>query len=191
VSETLGYIVIESGRYTLPDGTVLEAGIVASENTKALGSVAFHDKFNKVPVVITAVSGADDETVPSRPQNITEDGFQIRVQQRIPDQLLQGTDTIAYIAWEPSSGTVDNLTFEVSKMEQVPRHQFQNMPFAEPFANLPVLLADVQMAKGEDVLNVRWGSKDFHSAEIIIDEEQDRDLDLGESAVDVGYIVIR
>ena len=144
------------------------------------------------PVVITAASSVDDaETLTLRPRRITADGFQFSLQRRTLDQSIQPTGTIAYIAWEPSLGTIDNLAFEVKTTQQVSRRQFHAIPFDEAFENFPVLLADVQMSKGEDLLNIRWANKDAHGAEVMIDEEHDPNADPTENTGVVGYIVIR
>jgi hypothetical protein len=193
ISETVGYIVIESGRYALADGTLVEAGTFELDSIKTFGSVAFREKFNMVPVVMTAIASLNNvDPFIIRPKGISKEGFEFRLQQKQSAQQGQAPETASYIAWEPSSGTLDTVTFEVGTTSQIKGAQFHAIEFTETFVNSPVLLADVQMAKGGDLLNIRWADKDVHGTAVnMIREEQDHDAHAAESTGVVGYIVIR
>jgi hypothetical protein len=163
------------------------------DSSKSFGSVAFRDKFNVVPVVITAIASmSNEDPFTIRPKDVSKEGFEFRLQQKQSNQQGPTAETASYIAWEPSSGTLDNVTFEVGTTSQVTSAQFHAIEFTETFVNPPVLLADVQMARGGDLLDVRWTQKDIRGTAVnIIREEQDHDAHAAESTGVVGYIVIR
>jgi hypothetical protein len=81
--------------------------------------------------------------VTGRPTLISEKGFQFQLQPKGISASLGALQTISYVAWEPSMGTFDGLTFEVNKTPSVTRGQFSTLIFEEIFADGPVFLADI------------------------------------------------
>ena len=102
-----------------------------------------------------------------------------------------GLALISYIAWEPSAGGIDGLSFEVGKTHQVTRHQFQTILFQEIFAEPPIFLADIQNTRGGNPLNLRWEARDLDGIAVKIDDEPPDQEAPEQSADEVGYIVIR
>jgi hypothetical protein len=189
-AETVGYIVMERGRYTLADGTLIEAGRFATNRTSSFGTVAFTQPFNTVPVVIATVSSFNEaDPVTSRMRNISLSGFEFRLQEQENNVQTHATETISYIAWEPSSGTVNGLTFEVDKTPNAVTDQFYTLPFTETFVGSPAFLADMQTFNGSDTANLRWQDKDSTGVEVRISEEQSRDSETRHIPEVVGYIV--
>ncbi len=188
--ETVGYMVMERGTYDLPDGTMVEAGTFDTDSTSSFGAVSFNQTFTTEPVVITAVSsyyGAD--TVTTRMRNVSIDGFEFRMQEQELNSQNHTTETISYIAWEPSSGTVGDMTFEVEKTNDVITNDLQTIVYNETFINPPVFLADMQTTNGGDTANLRWQDKDFYGIDIKIAEEQSRDSETCHITEVVGYMV--
>jgi hypothetical protein len=188
--ETVGYMVMERGAYALPDGTMVEAGTFDTDNTSSFGVVSFSQTFTTKPVVITAVSsyhGAD--AVTTRVRNVSINGFELRMQEQELNSQSHITETISYIAWEPSSGTVGDLTFEVEKTDDVMRDRLTTIHYNETFMNPPVFLADMQTTDGRDTANLRWQNKDFYGIDVKIAEEQSRDSETSHTTEVVGYMV--
>lgn len=192
--EAVGYLVIERGRFHLADGTFLESGTVDTDPAYPMHSIAFSQSFRLVPVVMTAVtSGQDSGAVTGRPTRISQKGFQFHLQQQELSHSLDAVQTVSYVAWEPSTGTLDGYLFEVDKTRRVTRDQFSTIAFKEPFAATPVFLADIQSSRGGSLLNLRWEQKDLGGIDVKIDEAQDLDVDEAgpQDIAVVGYIVIR
>ena len=81
--ETVGYIVMERGSYTLPDGTMVEAGRFETDMTASFRSVNFSQAFQVAPVVITAVSSYNEpDAVTTRVRNISTNGLKLRMQEQ-------------------------------------------------------------------------------------------------------------
>jgi hypothetical protein len=100
------------------------------------------------------------------------------------------TETISYIAWEPSSGILnDDLVFEVNRTKDAIKHNFKAISFNEVFMDIPVFIADMQTADGMDTANLRWRNKDIYGVEVQIDEERSRDRETRHTTEVVGYMV--
>ena len=188
--ETIGYMVMERGAYALPDGTMVEAGTFDTDITSSFGWLDFSQAFNQAPVVITAVSSYHGvDTVTTRVRNISINGFEFRMQEQESNSQSHATETISYIAWEPSSGTVGDLTFEVEKTDDVITDDWQTIVYNETFMNPPVFLADMQTTDGGNTANLRWQDKDCYAIDIKIGEEQSRDSETWHTTEVVGYMV--
>ena len=189
--ETVGYIVMERGTYTLPDGTMVEAGRFETDMTDSFENIDFSQAFQVAPVVITAVSSDNGpDAVTTRVRNISTNGFELRMQEQEFNTQSHTTETISYIAWEPSSGTVDGLTFEVNKTDDKINHKLQTIVYNGTFMNAPVFLADMQTTDGGDTANVRWQDKDPYGVDVKIVEEQSGDSETSHTTEVVGYMVL-
>ena len=187
--ETVSYLVMERGGYTLADGIRVEAGTFETSTTSSFGAVSFSQSFEKVPVVITAVSSFNEtNAITGRLRNITPQGFEFRRQGQELTPGVYGTQTISYIAWEPSSGMLGGLTFEVNSTDDVVRHDFHTILFDQPFVSIPLFLADMQTTDGGDTANLRWQGKDLYGVNVLIDEEQSKDRETNHTTEVVGYM---
>jgi hypothetical protein len=190
--ETAGYLVFERGRYRLADGVTVEAGSVEVSRQHPLVSLRFAQPFRVIPVVTTAVSSPlGNEALIGHPTRIGRQGFQFRSQPWATEKPGAGTDTIAYIAWEPSSGTIAGLSFQVGRSLAVRRDQFSTLAFDEVFSGAPIFLADIQAARGGNPLNLRWGSKDLAGIEVKIDEGPAADGGMPRPIDMVGFMVLK
>jgi len=188
-TENASYTVMERGSYILENGAKVEAGRFDTDATGSFGWVDFSETFNQVPVVTSSVSSFNEEgAVCSRLRNIDTTGFDFCMQEQERNHQIHTTETISYIAWEPSSGTVGNLTFEVNKTDDVITHNLQTIVYNETMAT-PVFLADMQTTNGSDTANVRWQNKDFYGIDIKITEEQSHDSEIKHTTEVVGYMV--
>jgi hypothetical protein len=188
--ETASYLVIERGSYTLADGTQVEAGLFKTAKTGSFARVSFNKAFQRKPVVMASVSsfnGAD--TVTARLRNITREGFDLCMQEQESNTQKHVTETIGYIAWEPSIGTVNGLTFEVGKTSDSVTHNFYTIQFAQNFATTPRFIANMQTSDGMDTASIRWDNKDAYAVEVQIQEEQSLDIEVNHTTEVVGYMV--
>ena len=187
--ETVGYTVVEAGTYILPDDTMIEAGHFETDNTKSFITVSFGQPFNQTPVVIaciTTYNGSD--TVTGRIRNITAEGFQFLMQEQEANKRSHLTEQISYLAWEPSSGRLNNLSFEITKTEDVMKHTFKSIDFPELFNQAPVFIADMQTCDGKDTASLRWDNKDLYGVDVKIEEEKSRDSEIRHTSEIVGYM---
>ena len=190
ITENVSYVVIERGSYILEDGTKIEAGKFDTDATGSFEWSGFSETFNRVPVVTSSVSSFNEEdAVCCRLKNINNTGFDFCMQEQELNRQIHTTETISYIAWEPSSGTVGNLTFEINKTDDVITHNLQTIVYNENFVTTPVFLADMQTTDGNNTANLRWQNKDFDGIDIKITEEQSRDSEIIHITEVVGYMI--
>ncbi|MDX9841719.1 MAG: PKD domain-containing protein, partial [Desulfobulbus sp.] len=72
--ETVSYLVMDKGRTTLPDGTIVEAGSFAGTPTNQ--NVRFSGLFNTGPVVLTTIASENEiDTIGSRTSKISTASF--------------------------------------------------------------------------------------------------------------------
>jgi PKD repeat protein len=191
--EAVGYLVIERGRFRLPDGTSLESGTVDADAAYPKHAIAFSQPFRLTPVVMTAVaSDHDASTAVGQPTSVSKRGFQFLLRQ--PE--TSGIDVarvVSYIAWEPSTGKLDGLAFEVDRTAHLRGDQFATISFKGSFAAVPVFLAELQGSANGVPLNVRWDHKDLEGIDVKIEEVDSREGSgtTAQGLSVVGYILIR
>ena len=188
VFETVGYIIMERGSYTLEDGTMVEAGSFTTNNTSSFKTVNYKNSFNKFPVVTAAVvSYNDNSAVLCRTINHGTDGFAFCLQEQELNSQIHATEEVAYIAWEPSRGILNSVAFEIN-FKFLRNDYSQEISFNQTFINLPVFISDIQTGFGTDPANLRWENKDEQGVYIKIVEEQSYDLETYHPAEIVGFM---
>jgi len=190
-TETVGYLVVERGIHPLPDGGWIEADAVEISGHDGSLFTAFSAPFTEVPVVFSAVATANDPSaVTTRMRAIDSYGFEIALQREEASSQTHDIETVAYVAWEPSTGEVNGVRFEVGNTLDEVTHDAHLIGFSSNFRSAPVLLADMQTTDGPDTASLRWRNKGPFSAEIWIEEEQSRDREIRHTTEVVGYLAI-
>jgi len=190
VNEMVGFLVMERGSHQI-GGVRVEAGRFATNNTNTFGRVNFNQSFNQKPVLISSiVSTNGPAAVTGRLRYINTQGFSYCMQEQQADDQRHKTEAIHYIAWEPSTGTAQNLIFDVGTTGDIVRDNFYRIYFHNSFSGVPSFLADMQTADGLDKANVRWRNKNAQSVEVQIDEEQSFDSETSHVTEVVGYIAV-
>jgi hypothetical protein len=189
--ENASYLVVERGAHQLADGSWLEAGtLTMGASDTAFVDVSLSAAFFDVPVVIAGVSSfAEADAVTTRLHNIDQKGFQIRLQEQESFAPQHAPEEIAFIAWEPSAGTIDGKQFEVGYTGDEVTHVAHKIDYDSTFAAPPVFLADMQTTDGGDPANLRWQNKGTKSVSVWVDEEQSKDSEVAHTSEIVGYLL--
>jgi len=209
-TETMPYIVIESGQHTLAGGVKLEAGTrsVSDEYvTRSCGtssssskSVSFGTTFSATPVVMASVvTFSDPVAVNARAWNISTSGFRLSLQQE-ENQGGPGAETVAFIAIEPGvvndttngfllkAGVSNNIGNDGSGGSDSRAISYSATP---AFSQVPVFLAGIQTMNNADTAVLRAKSVGTSSAQIIVEEEKSCDNGVGHANEDIGYIALQ
>ena len=186
-NEKASYLAVEAGRHELPNGTFMEAGTF---ETNSIINVDFSDSFNQKPVVICTVTTENEmDAVTGRIYNITKDGFDFELQeQQGNEDGHNALETISFIAWEPSSDTIDGIAYIVDTTFNEVTNEPHPITFYPSFETSPVFIADMQTQNGSDPSNVRWQAKTAEGVEVLIHEERSKDWELRHTTEAVGYI---
>jgi PKD repeat protein len=164
--ETVSYLAMERGQHVLGTGIRVEAGRLTTPETptQPFATVTFGQAFGVAPVVVSAVTSVNDaRAMTTRMRNITTSSFEVAMQQlsnSAPNQATAATETIDYIAWEPSAGTVDGLTFEVNTTPEPVTDNLSTLRLLEPFLATPMFLAAMQTANNGAPTILRLDDKD-------------------------------
>ncbi len=188
--ESVGFLAMERGSYTLPDEARVEASWFETDKASSFGAVSFNRLFQVDPVVVTAVCSFNEEdTVAGRVRNVSTQGFEFTMQEQELSDKNHAKEMVAYVAWEPSQGTVAGLSFEVDVTEDVVRHEPHTILFNHVFTDIPVFIAAMQTADGRNTANLRWQNKSRFGIDIWIEEEKSSDVETWHTTEALGYMV--
>lgn len=188
LKETVSYLVMESGHFTLPDGTQVEAG---NFQTNSSLSVDFQQDFFQVPVVTTAVTSNNDQSaITGRIEDINVQGLSFTLQEEEANDQKHGQENISYIAWEPSTGEVQGLSYDIGQTQNQVTRDPHFITFNQGFPDTPVCLADMQTFDGLDTANLRTVYKDAYGLELKVTEETSKDSEIYHTNEVIGYMAI-
>jgi len=189
--ESVSYLAMERGPHVLGTGILVEAGRLATNElpSQPFTSVTFSQAFGVAPVVLTAVTSVNEaDAVITRLRSITSRSFEVRLQEQMNHVQSHATEMIDYIAWEPSSGSVDGLTFEVQTTPDVVATAMSPLQFTEHFLAIPMFLAAMQTTNGWEPATLRWDHKEPAGVEIQIQDEASGSDDAPPLTEVVGYM---
>ncbi len=191
-NETVSYLVMERGRHQLPDGAWAVADRLQTSATNAFVSQTFSTPFTQVPVMLAAVSSVKEaDAVAVRLRSITTTGFRIGMREQESSTQKHATESIDYVALEPSFGVVNGVQYEVDRMPTQLTDVEQTLVFRSSFMQSPLFLADMQTTAGTDTANLRWRNRSEASVEVWVAEEQSKDLETWHYyAETVGYLLL-
>ena len=185
--ETVSYLVMDKGRTTLPDGTIVEAGSFAGTTTNQ--NVRFSGLFNTIPVVLTTIASENEiDTISSRTSKITTASFAYYFKEQEKNKNQHVKETVHYIAWEPGQGTIGTLRYEVARADNGLTDAWSTVPFQQPFAQAPVFLADMQTNNNSDTAALRADNAAPTGVQLKVEEEQSKDTETTHPEETVGYL---
>ena len=189
VAETVGYLAVESGVHSLPGNIQVEASHLNVTKGGLFSAFTFKKTFPTAPVVMAAtVTINDSNAVTARLDRITAKGFRLGLQEQQANPQDHLAETVAYIAWQPSSGDFDGVMFEVDRTGREINQTFAEIAFSEPHAAPPVFLGKMQSAYGKDTADLQWQAKDEDGIKVRIAEEISLDSETKHTVEVVGYM---
>jgi hypothetical protein len=187
--ETVGYVVIEKGSYTLPDGSTIEAGSFTGRKT--FQTIPFNGTFAHTPVVLTTIASVNDSnTVSGRLRNINIAGFDYTFREQEANIQDHANENVNYIAWEPGNGTIGSLQYTASIGNIKVTHEWKSITYQSPFALMPFLLSDMQTTNGVDPCALRVQNLASNSFQIKVQEEQSKDAEIEHVGETIGYLAL-
>ena len=186
--ESVGFMVMESGVHTLPDGTIIAAGVHTSASSE-WQSLQFGHQFADSPVVISQVTTiADADAVVTRQVDITASGFSLMLQEEeAGGQHAQ--EQVAWIAVESTAGS-DSRDLHALKTQDFVTHRKTNVALPDGFQSDPVIIAAMQSFDGGDTANLRFANLNPDGVQIWVDEERSKDNETRHTTESVGMVAI-
>lgn len=188
-SETVRYLVMEKGRTTLPDGSIVEAG--SFSGTTSFKTIAFAGSFAKVPVIVTTVVTVNEsDGISGRIKNIGLKSFAYYFREQEKNMNVHANETVHYIAWEPGKGTIGSMQYEVGTTGRSVTNAWFTKNYTTAFNQVPLLLADMQTTNSTDTSALRLQANTASNFIVKVEEEQSKDSEVTHAAETVGYIAI-
>ena len=161
-SDTVYYMVVEEGNWTMPDGTIIEAGTldtstVAYKSNWSGTNVSYASTFASAPVVFHQVQTYNDSgwinTFISRPSSRTNppntSGFDLALN-GAEAVTSHSTETIGWIAIETGTGTIDGVDFEAATTSDSVKQKCAIFSFSNSYASAPIIMVDQLEMDGND-----------------------------------------
>ncbi len=187
MEETMPYIVVEAGVYTLPDGTVLQAGMTTT--TSSFKWVYFPVAFSSTPALITGVTTLN-ETDPcvTRTRSVSSTRFRIMVQEEEAGDS-HGSETVSWIALSQGSGVNNGIQYLVSRTPDAITHSWYTINFSPAFSSTPIFLGHDDTRDGGNTASMRFRNLNQSSVQVMIEEEKSNDSEINHVTERVSYLV--
>jgi hypothetical protein len=192
-SETVSYIAMEQGVYTLADGSLVEAGGFQTSAAASYATIKYAQPFAAAPVVVTSI-GSFNNTYPlsGKVQSITTSSFNYRMDATGSGATAApAAESIGFIAWQPSSGTENGLSYEVGVTPDLSTSSIKTIVYGDSFTVVPEFVADLQAFSDSDTSTLRWVTVDMSGADLQIDEQAATGATASTTPKEVvGYILL-
>ena len=100
-------------------------------------------------------------------------------------------ETICYLAWEPSSGSVNGLPLETSRTQDAVTQVHETVAFRQSFTHPPVFISGMQTTEDNDTATVRCRNLDRFHLDVRIEEERSGDNETVHTTEVVGYVAVQ
>ena len=173
--------------HTLPNGKKMVAGVMefTSEHWK---TVYLPINFEEPPIVFTQLITNNEATAATvRLRNVTENKFEIRLQEAATDNGIHLKEKIAWMAME----TGEQTTAYHWQADTIPlTHSWTTIPFTERFSNIPLFFANMQTTRDMDAATVRNTSVNWTNGRLRLQEENSEGVNIAHAAETVAYLAI-
>ncbi len=188
--ETVSYMVIEKGTYTLGNGIKMEAG--SFNGSKSLKQVSLQQTYDLTPVIMTQVmTETEKDAVTNRLSSINKNSFQHKLQEQEKNQTAHAAvETIGYIAFEPGMVQVNGLMFETALVPNNVNHNWLSLNYKADFSSKPFFFAGMQTTYGGDTAAARIRSTSQTGTQIKVEEELSKDTEITHGKEVMGYFTI-
>ncbi len=187
--ETVSYLAMEGGTYTLSNGTQVEAGSIIANGTQS-ATIQFASTFSTEPVVLTTVSTINDTSAATSQLNtvsLAQATVSIVKEENSSD--IHGEENVSYIAWEPTETTIGNMKVTAARTGKVVKHKWYGIDFGEPLLDTPLFLAAISPQAGGNTAALRYTNRTSSSVQVKVEEEQSKDNEMRHSREDIGYFL--
>lgn len=189
--QSISYMAIEKGTYTLDDGSKVEAGTITGSTT--FEQILLEQSYSKTPVILTQViSENETDAVTGRVSNVNQDSFAFKLQEMEATKRPQASEQVSYIAWEPGFGSIPGgLQYETGATPQRVADSWYTLAYQSDFSDqTPMFFAGIQTNAESDTATVGIQYISAAEAQIRVEEELSKDAELRHKAESIGYLLI-
>jgi hypothetical protein len=186
-AETMGYLVMDAGVFELDDGTRVEVGKV--QVNQSFASVTFDQFFAAAPVVVSqAQTFSDTSSVVTRQRNVSESGFEVKLQEQQANDQAHAYETVGYIAIELTVGISGHMAYEAQATPDAVTHNWYTIGFLQSYSD-PVFIAGVHSYDGSDPVALRYKSLGPANVQVFMEEEKSADSEINHTTEVAAYFV--
>lgn len=206
--EAVSYVVLETGRWQLDDGTRLEVGTVSTDaqaysestagTTSAWTTVSLSSVFRNTPAVFTQVQSRLQQPNPpterppwvfARNGNPTTTSFDIALQEEEASDTAHGTEVVGWLAMGPSVGTWSGLAYEARRTCLLDENH-RTITFHTDLGSTAVFIANLSSANDADPARLRRENLQGTSVEVRIEEDTTLDNETAHEEESLSYLAL-
>ncbi|MEM1097989.1 MAG: cadherin-like domain-containing protein [Planctomycetota bacterium] len=193
-SETVHYVVVESGRHELDTGTTIVAGRTASDGS--VTGVVYTGGTLTDPAVFAQVATVNGtRALTTRLEVSGSAGFDVRIDDEPSYTGGLVTEAVDWIAIERGAGVSLDTRYDVQSTPNVVTDDPYSVAWSSPFDAPPVVIAESQTRDGSDEGHVRLIDRTTTGTNLFFEEEQSTDTEtdhtdevVGVWAIDAGTL---
>lgn len=195
INESVSYIVIEAGDWTLADGTRISAG--NRDTNRLTSSSSGFSKvdltgFDTTPTILSQVQTANgSDWVVTRTRNLSNNGFSVAMQEE--EALNNGshvTETIGWLAIDQGIASDGDTLLQGGTTDRSVNHKPSNIDFQANFDVAPALIAKLSSWYGSDTANLRLGSISNTGFNVQVYEEKSLDNEITHTTEAVSFLAL-
>jgi len=167
VSETIGWIAIKPGVYTVNDKKIIAGTVTADRRWK---QVIFSSDFSSTPVIVAVIMTENE------PDNCHVDlkspsssGFWVRVEEDVGMDGRHTTETIGWIALEPGTYDIKGAKLLAGKIDT--NHNWATVDFPSSFGSTPTITAEKMTENGGDNCHIDLKNPSPSSFQVRVEED--------------------
>ncbi|MFC3614770.1 Ig-like domain-containing protein, partial [Lutimaribacter marinistellae] len=173
-NETVNYMVVEAGSWVLPDGTLIEAGTLNSNQLSSQGfeNVAFDSEFDSKPIILSQVQSFNgSDFVTTRQRNADADGFQVTMQEEeAGNSGSHFSESLGWVAIEAGSGSTGGIEWLAGRFSGV-NDATTTVPLGATLAGGANVIAGVSSYAGSDPAWARGNGSTATSFDVSVEED--------------------
>lgn len=192
-TESVSYLVMEAGDWTLSDGTRISAGTHQSNRLTSQGFDTINlDDFDATPTVLSQVqtyNGSD--WVTTRTTGQSADGFQLAMQEvEARNQGGHLQENIGWLAIEQGVASDGDTLLQGGTTGRSYDHDRATVTFEEAFEAAPSVIAKLGSFHGPDTANIRLDGITTTRFGVGVHEEQSLDAEMNHTNESVAFLAL-
>jgi len=189
--ELITMMVVEEGFYVLENGAMVEAACFPASGASSFSSVTFQQTMHTPPVVLAAIGSVNEpDAAVVRLKNISASGFEFKIQEQEANSASHAEETVCYVAWEQSMGSMGAMQFEVAATDNSITSSDAEISYLSRFTEIPFVLAGQQTTEGGNTAVLSVKSSTMETLTVSVSEEQSRDSEINHIGESAGYIAL-
>lgn len=186
-TESVAYLVMEAGTFTLVDGRIIQAGI--ADLTNSFSFINFNQAFDATPVVFSQVGSVNEASaVTTRQRNVNVSSFEAQLEEEEGSDATHASETVYWVAFDQGANA-EGLISEAGLTGDEVEEFFHTISFTQSYSASPVFFASMQSTDGGDTATLRYNNLSGASADVLVEEEKSANDEVGHTTETVGYLV--